>query len=356
MRIIDCDSHFLTCDIYRNIDERYHKLLPEYIFDSNNKVIDIKFNQDPCTFKDTAIRFTKYCEEAGINNVDIRLEDIKKLKINFQILAPQERAMRFNYSVEKKLAAEMAHGYNIEIKKIVDTYPNTFSAVALVPLQDIDLALKEIDWIIANDFKAIYIDCVCYNNTQATGHPISSQPRIDEFFAICEQNNLIIYQHHFMHKITPISNEAINDIADSQSINRVNMSIYDWFTNSVFDRFPNLTVVFSEKAETYIESVFENLQTAYNNSKLKCQKNPLTYFQKNIFITVEVEDKKNVLYLIEKFGSERLLFSTDYPHTDIAGSNKWNDVDDLYRLNLSQIDLENIAFRNAEKLFKLTKS
>ena len=52
-------------------------------------------------------------------------------------------------------------------------------------------------------------------------------------------------------------------------------------------------------------------------------------------------------------GSERLLFSTDYPHVDLSGLNKWKDTDDLYAAGLSQIDLENIAFRNAEKLFKL---
>ena len=269
------------------------------------------------------------------------------------MLAPQERAMRFNYSVEKNLAAAMAHSYNIEIKKIVDQYPNKFLAVALIPLQDIDLALKEIDWIMANNFKAIYIDCVAYNNKEAHSSPISSQPRIDEIFAICEKNNIVIYQHHFMHKITAVSDNDINDILNGQPSSRVNISMYDWITNGIFDRFPNLKVIFSELAEKFVKIVFENLQNAYNESKLKCKKHPLLYFQKNIFITIEVENKSNVLYLIEKFGSERLLFNTDYPHIDSAGSNKWNDVDDLYNLNLSPLDLENIAFRNAEKLFKL---
>ena len=56
---------------------------------------------------------------------------------------------------------------------------------------------------------------------------------------------------------------------------------------------------------------------------------------------------------MQPIGSDRLLFSTDYPHIDPAGSNKWKDTDDLYAAGLSQRDLENIAFRNAEKLFRL---
>jgi predicted TIM-barrel fold metal-dependent hydrolase len=353
MQIIDCDSHFLTCDIYKNIEGKYQQFLPKYIFDSENRVIDIQFNQDPCTFKDTEVYFTHYCDELGINNIDIRLTDLKKLKIDMQLLGPQERAMRFNYSVEKNLAAAMAHSYNVEIKKIVDKYPDKFFAVALVPLQDIDLALNEIKWIVANNFRGIYVDCGLYNAEQKYSGPLSSQSRMDEIFKICELNNLIIYQHHFMHKIKTVADNAMNIILDGQEINRVEISIYDWITNGTFDRFPKLQVLISEKSEKFIKCIFENLQNAYAKSKLKCQKNPLEYFKNNIFITVEVEKKNNVYYLIEKFGSDRLLFNTDYPHIDSAGLNKWNDVDDLYRLNLAQIDLENIAFRNAKKLFQL---
>jgi 2,3-dihydroxybenzoate decarboxylase len=353
MRIIDCDSHFLTCDIYKNIEEQYQQFLPKYKFDSHNRVIDIQFNQDPCTFEDPINKFNNYCDEAGINNIDVRLTDFKKLKIDLQLLAPQERAMRFNYSVEKNLAAAMAHSYNLEIKKIVDKYPNKFFAVALVPLQDIDLALEEIEWIVSNNFKAIYIDCVSYNPHHTIGVPLSSQERINEIFAVCEEKELIIYQHHFMHKITSNGDDAINNILDGNPISRVRISIYDWITNGTFDRFPKLQVIFSETAEKFIKPIFENLQGAYVKSKLKCQEDPLVYFKKNIHITVEVENKDNVYYLIDQFGSDRLLFNTDYPHTDPAGLNKWNDVDDLYKLELSQEDLENIAFRNAEKLFKL---
>ena len=117
MRIIDCDSHFLTCDIYKNIEEQYQKLLPRYIFDSENRVVDVQFDKDPCVIKDPSNIFHSHCRELGMNNLDIRIADFKKLKIDMQLLAPQERGMRFNYAVEKNLAAAMAHSYNIEIKK-----------------------------------------------------------------------------------------------------------------------------------------------------------------------------------------------------------------------------------------------
>jgi aminocarboxymuconate-semialdehyde decarboxylase len=354
MRIIDCDSHFLTCDIYKNIEEQYQNLLPKYKFDSHNRVIDIQFDQDPCTFKDPGIRFTRHCEDPGINNIDIRLNDFKKLKIDMQLLGPQERAMRFNYSVEKNLAAAMAHSYNIEIKKIVDQYPDKFFAVALVPLQDIDLSLRELDWIISNNFKSIYIDCLYYDLSDNAHKPLSTYPRINEIFAVCEKNNIIIFQHHYMHKVPSQSTDIINIIDKSPIPNRVAISIYDWLVSGIFEQFPNLQVVLTETTENLIKNIFKNMQAFYDtNSQSNKLVHYLKYFKKNLFITIEVENKDNVYYLIDKIGSDRLLFNNDYPHIDPAGVNKWNDVYYLYKLELSQVDLENIAFRNAEKLFKL---
>ena len=73
----------------------------------------------------------------------------------------------------------------------------------------------------------------------------------------------------------------------------------------------------------------------------------------NISYTIDIEMKESFDFLMKHFGSSRLLFSTDYPHVDPSGMNKWNDTNDLLNAGLSQEDLENIAYRNAEKLFRL---
>ena len=42
---------------------------------------------------------------------------------------------------------------------------------------------------------------------------------------------------------------------------------------------------------------------------------PSEYFKRNCWISVEA-DEKTVPHFVEKFGDERLIFSTDYPHGD----------------------------------------
>ena len=82
-------------------------------------------------------------------------------------------------------------------------------------------------------------------------------------------------------------------------------------------------------------------------------RHPLEYFKNNISVCVDIEKQDSFRFILNNFGSERILFSTDYPHDDESGKNQFNDVNDLLALNLNQIDLENIAFKNAERLFQL---
>ena len=179
---------------------------------------------------------------------------------------------------------------------------------------------------------------------------------MDEFYKICEENEIVLYTHFSMHhKITFTIPEHIKLIKNNNPMNRLEMSLYDLASSDIFDRYPKLQVVVTEGAQKNMLKVLPVLKEAYarNPSLFKGKKHYLDYFKENIFFTIDIEMKESFNLLFETVGSERLLFSTDYPHTDPSGLNKWKDTDDLYQSNLSQQDLENIAFCNAEKLFQL---
>ena len=153
MKIIDCDSHFIVPEIYNYVSDHLKPLLPQLVFGHDGQLTEINYKIDPITNADAKFPNTLHCDLPGMSNILKRIEDLATMQVNKQLLTPQERAMRFNYSVEKNLAAEIAHSYNLITKQIVDTYPDKFFASALLPLQDIDLALAELDWVIKNNFK-----------------------------------------------------------------------------------------------------------------------------------------------------------------------------------------------------------
>jgi predicted TIM-barrel fold metal-dependent hydrolase len=283
------------------------------------------------------------------------------MKVDLQLLAPQDRAMRFNYSVEKNLAAEMAHSYNLTVKNLVDQYPDKFFGAALLPMQDIDLALKELHWAIENNFKIIYIDNAMFNNESGHENVWSTiRSQMDKIYKVCEENKIVIYMHFLMtHNVPYVIPEKIkhmNSLANMDgTMRRLEVSLCDLLSDDIFDHYPDLQIVITEAMQRRFGKVLKILNDSYNLEPglFKGKKHFINYIKENLFFTVDIEMKDSFNMLLKYAGSNRLLFSTDYPHDDPSGVNKWNDVRDLYASGLPQEDLENIAYRNAEKLFRL---
>jgi predicted TIM-barrel fold metal-dependent hydrolase len=350
MKIIDCDSHYLPPTVFNNVSEQFRDRLPSYHFDSAGGLTEVKYANDPILVTENYQTPAAFNTLTGLTSIDSRIDDFSKLKITSQFLAPQESAMRFNYSVDALLAADMCHSYNVEVKKVVDAHPLKFFAAALLPLQNMSAAVNELSWAIANGFKSVYVDNIYLDKTGVC-KPVLDLEGIEEIVSMCEANGIVIYFHSMMHHIFPFG-ESFRSI---QSVlpSIIHINLYSVVTSGIFDRYPKLQVVFAEGADEFALGILDTLNRAAQRGKFTVQNEPIFYFKNNISIALDIEKTELVNKLLHRFGSERLLFSTDYPHNDESGANMFNDTWDLLKLGLSRIDLENIAYRNAEKLFQL---
>ena len=357
MKIIDCDSHIIPPEIFDFVPDNLKQDLPKLFFDKDGRLFDIQYAKDPIINKTDSKPDTLHCDLYGLTNILERFKDLAKMKVDMQLLAPQERAMRFNYSTEKNLGAAMAHSYNIVVKNIVDQYPDRFFGVALLPFQDMDMALLELQWAIDNNFKVAYLHYTVYDPTTKGDVPWSVIDRMEEFYDMCEKNDIVIFTHFSMqHDIAYSLPERIKLIANNKPVGRLEMGVYDLLSDNIFDRHPKLQIILTEGAQLMIGKILKNIAESYTRdpSLYKCKNHPFSYIKENIYFTIDIEMKPSFNVLMEYVGPKRLLFSTDYPHHDPSGLNKWKDTSDLYASGLSQQDIENIAFRNAEKLFKLS--
>ena len=355
MRIIDCDSHCIFPDIFDNVAPEVANRVPKLKFDIESRLVDVIYDKDPLVIP-TPAPASAHNDLPGLCSPQDRIKNLNVMKVDLQLISPQERAMRFDYSVEKHLAASMTHSYNISLKKVIDQYPDKFFGAPLVPLQDMDLALAELDWIIANGFKLVYTDYLHWDTTINKGVAHSLNPRMDEFYKKCEDNNIVLYLHFFMnHNIKFESTEKIKQLVNDEEINMWEMAFFDLLSGDIFDKYPRLQVVVAEVIQRSMGKILRILNTAYKNNRelFEGTQHPIQYNKKQIFLTIDIEQKESFNILMQYIGSDRLLFSTDYPHIDPSGMNKWKDTDDLLKSGLSQEDLENIAYRNAEKLFRL---
>ncbi|HEY8692526.1 MAG TPA: amidohydrolase family protein, partial [Chloroflexota bacterium] len=76
---------------------------------------------------------------------------------------------------------------------------------------------------------------------------------------------------------------------------------------------------------------------------------PSEYFKRQCWISVE-PDETPARHLIQDFGCEQLVFSTDYPHSD---SRYPHAVDGFLELDLSDDDKRNILWDNCARFYTI---
>ena len=76
---------------------------------------------------------------------------------------------------------------------------------------------------------------------------------------------------------------------------------------------------------------------------------PSTYFKRQCWVSVE-PDEEPAKYAIDWVGSEKMVFSTDYPH----GDSKYPEaVSSFLQLGISSDDKRKILWDNCASLYKL---
>ena len=352
MKYIDCDSHILPHRVYQYVDPKYQSALPQFHFDNDGRLTDVAVGVDPIKQTLNPNPFNSHNRVSGISNVAKRIQDLDKMGWTQQLLCPQELALRFNYTVEPNLAAEMCSSYNRVVAEILNDHSDLFFGVALIPLQNYQASIKELQFAIDNNFRGIYLDTMYLESKDAVSRPIESLEYLGDLYYTCQERGIVVYRHHMMHHthfrrhpwFQPFGHFLPHDIE---------LSMYSAINTGTFEQYPQLQMVFAEDAEPYAVRAISNLREHWAKNNKNNAPDPMIYWNRNISITLDIEMAEARDWLLRELGSERLLLSSDYPHDDSAGKNKWKDINDFNMLKLSVTDRENLAFRNAEKLFRL---
>jgi len=113
----------------------------------------------------------------------------------------------------------------------------------------------------------------------------------------------------------------------------------------VFDRFPNLQIILGHWGEVIL---FYTERMASFDRVTKLDKRFIEYIQQNLYVTPSGMFSQNYLQRsIEIIGTDRILFSSDYPYQYRQGREARNFLE---AVPLSKTDKEKFAFANWEKL------
>jgi aminocarboxymuconate-semialdehyde decarboxylase len=268
-----------------------------------------------------------------------RIEEMNNTGVDVQVLSTIP--VLFNYWAKPQDAYDTSRFFNDHIASIITHHPDRFIGLGTVPLQDIDLAIKEMERCIV-ELKMPGIE-IGTNVNQINLSDSIFRP----FWEAAQELNCSLFVH-------PWDMMGENDMTQYWLPWLVGMpaetarAIASLIFSGVFDQFPRLKFAFAHGGGSLpftIGRLAHGHQVRPDLVALDNPHNPRKYLNR-FWIDSLVHDEKALQYLIETMGSDQICCGSDYPFPlgELDPPGKIID-----QLDLSAEDREKILYQNAEQ-------
>ena len=385
--IIDCDTHFMPSDAFDHVGKEFLDRRPILKFDETGLLADVEFPGEPsCVAGATPLPAPgSGAHYPGNTDMEVRLKEYEKMGIDAQFILPQFTGW-WSYLIDAPLANALAHSWNLSMLRLMREYPKAVQGIALVALQDIAGAIREMEWAKENSLPAIVLDHTYPVKEHPYGTTLASHRDLWPFFRRAEELDMPIFLHAVQHghrivNIMMFQHDGLDIFAPREA----QMNLVSLITSGLLDDFPKLKFIHAEMGTKTIKSLAQRLDAAFKQTTLsyeddegatagskrrlspkapqlvplevaneKNKRLPSEYFRNNFYWTIETEEPE-LAEAVEFLGAEHFFFATDYPHDDPGGRMKFKDVELLAaNLKISDSDKEKIRYENAAALFGLT--
>jgi len=275
-----------------------------------------------------------------------------------QVLTLASPAIEENH--DSRVAVDLAKLANDELARLVTKYPDRFvTAVAALPMNDIEEALTEIDRAI-RDLQLKGIQLFTPVNDKALDSP--------EFLPIYEkmaQYDLPIWIH-------PTRNADYPDYRTEKESKYVVYSVFGWpfetavamtrlVFSGVFDKWPKLKFLTHHCGgmvpffEQRITSIYKKAATVLG-TQFDLKKPLIEYYRMFYNDTALYGGTPSLMCGYAMFGADHMLFGTDMPLGDSQGGmeNTGKTIESIERMNITPEEKKKVFELNARKLLGLS--
>jgi predicted TIM-barrel fold metal-dependent hydrolase len=290
-----------------------------------------------------------------VEPIEARLRLMDKHGMEMMVLSLNAPAIqRF---LDPKEANRLAKKANDELAEVVRKHPDRFQALAALPMQDPELATRELDRCVKEfGFKGALVNG--FSQVKDPDNAIYYDlKRYWPFWQTVERLDVPFYLHPRM----PLPSQAkiyeghewmlgpAWGFAQETAVHALRL-----MASGLFDQYPRLQIVLGHLGEGLPFSMWriDNCNAwVKQRHDYPAKKKIGEYFRANFHITTSGNfHTPTLIYAMAEIGAERVLFSTDWPFENIDHAAIWFDA-----AGISEADRLKIGRTNALKLFKLGK-
>ena len=332
-----------TLSFRKNVGSKIGELTPTKAYPISNSSTRIK-----------KIAVEEHSNKEEIGRIDERLKEMDKAGIDIQVLSATLMPNDKSTATEAKTWARET---NNAFAKIIDKYPDRFSAFAAIALHDPEEAARELARAVTQlGFKGTLIGAE--NRTFLDDH---------DYWVLletAEKLDVPIYMHPKVpgkdmigpYMKYPILSRSMWGFSAEAGLHAMRLIL-----GGMFEKFPRLQIILGHLGEN-IPFQLWRLDNRWINEKngkegmfaadpsaVNMKKKPSEYFKSNFFVTTSGMFWEPALKLVHTaMGPDRILFAVDYNAESNVEAVKF-----IESVNLNNEDKEKICHGNAERLLNL---
>jgi aminocarboxymuconate-semialdehyde decarboxylase len=241
----------------------------------------------------------------GSWSVPRRIEEMGRQRVARQALSPMPELLSYWLPLDD--AKALIRYLNEQIAEMVAAAPDRFVGLGCVPLQDIDAALRELQFVM-KELGLRGVEIASHVNGTSIG-----DPRFEPFFAECVRIGAAV----FVHALRPAGQDRIVGPFAEQAVcfpGDIALGAASMITGGMGTRHPALKIAFSHGGGA-LPILLPRLVHAWKNvpkSKEGLRESPDTIARRFYYDDLVFEPQA-VRFLVETYGASQVLLGTDYP-------------------------------------------
>jgi predicted TIM-barrel fold metal-dependent hydrolase len=246
----------------------------------------------------------------------------------------------------------MVQRYNDWLIEYCSYEPSRLGAIVMLPNRGVDQALQEWERV-ADRTGVVGALMGCYPHGDK-----DIMPEDDVVFRAVAERGMPLHVHVKLVDDLPYDMYAPGRISAGNAAGDVRFLdapaiMVQFMLSGVFDRIPELTVVLAEVDAGWVPYVKEQMDNRFRRrntgGKTRLVKPPSEIIAEHFYYTYITDHV--AIQLLESVGPDRLMWSSDFPHTGTDWPNSWITIDADFA-GVEKAKRELVLAGNAQRLYK----